>query len=749
MENTPFFWGIRHLSPAGAFYLREFLDEVKPKCVLIEGPSDFNDVIPDIVRKETVPPIAVMAYTKQAPIRTILYPFAEYSPEYQAIVWCHKNKIQCKFIDMPSETFLAVTSADTSDSDNNNNNESVYEKLDSACKFGGHETFWECTMEHVADINDYHEGANEFGKRLREITAGADSDWPETVAREAYMRSEIRKCVSSGIKPEEIVVVCGSFHVDGLLSWQEEESIEGLPKIDTLHTLMPYSYYRLSSRSGYGAGNKAPAYYYLLWEGLNKKDPSFAMVSYLSRIASHMRSNGNPVSTASVIEAVRLAKALASLREDKVVSLSDLRDAAATCFGEGSYPVIGTAIADTEIGTTIGSLPDGVSRTSIQEDFYHNLKIHKLEKYKSIVSEDLVLDLRENRRVKSKEAAFLDLNRSFFLHRLRVLDIDFANLQKVNQDNATYAEKWIVKWSAEVEIRIVEAALKGDTVKLAAIYQLAERLDKADGINDIAKVLEDSFLCGLSELVLKATKRLQALAVDAASVKEIAECLDHLSAVVSFGNIRQVTAEPLVPIMEQLFYHYCMILPGACSCDETASSEIIDTIELVNKAVHFQDFLEMDQWQKVINELAIRDDLNTKISGFAMSILLEQGVIKGQELNNEVSRRLSKGIPADLGAGWFEGLAMKNRYSLINRLSLWQTLDDYLETLDDEEFKRALLFLRRAFADFSAVEKDQIAENLGENWGLNKEMVSEVVNAPLGEEAQQLVESLGDFDFDL
>ena len=120
-----------------------------------------------------------------------------------------------------------------------------------------------------------------------------------------------------------------------------------------------------------------------------------------------------------------------------------------------------------------------------------------------------------------------------------------------------------------------------------------------------------------------------------------------------------------------------------------------------------------------------------------------------QQLKTEVERRLSKGIPADLGASWFEGLAMKNQYALIARLSLWESLDEYLETLDDEEFKRALVFLRRAFADFSAREKDEIAENLGEIWGLNKREVSEILNATLDDTSQQIIDSLDDFDFDI
>lgn len=123
--------------------------------------------------------------------------------------------------------------------------------------------------------------------------------------------------------------------------------------------------------------------------------------------------------------------------------------------------------------------------------------------------------------------------------------------------------------------------------------------------------------------------------------------------------------------------------------------------------------------------------------------------MEAERLYLEVQRRLSRGIPAELGAGWFEGLAMKNRYALIARLSLWESLDGYLEELDDEEFKRALVFLRRAFADFTSAQKDEIAENLGEIWGLNGSQVSEAVNAGLDEEGQKLVEGLDDFDFDI
>ena len=120
-----------------------------------------------------------------------------------------------------------------------------------------------------------------------------------------------------------------------------------------------------------------------------------------------------------------------------------------------------------------------------------------------------------------------------------------------------------------------------------------------------------------------------------------------------------------------------------------------------------------------------------------------------ERLKLEVNRRLSKGMPADLGAGWFEGLAMKNRYALIARLSLWESLSGYLDSLDDEEFKRALVFLRRAFADFSSAEKHTIAENFGRLWEIDPQQASEVLNDVLSADEEGLLADLEDFDFDL
>lgn len=754
MEH-PVCFGIRHLSPAGAYHLRRLLDEREPELILVEGPSDFTALLGDIAGAETKPPIAVMAYTKESPIRTILYPFAEYSPEYQAVLWAKDHGVPCRFIDLPSGVFLGiqrpVTETTLSDDSAKQGSGDVYRLLDSQCEEGSHEAFWEYTMEHSQTPEEYMAGAAVFGEELRSLTAGNDSGWPEILVREAYMRRQIARAAAEGFAPERTVVVTGAYHTAGLLSdapAMTDKERGKLPAVECSVTLMPYSYYRLSSRSGYGAGNKAPFYYEMVWRSFLEQDRELALYTYLTSISTYQREHGFMVSSAEVIEAVELSKSLAALGGHSLPALCDLRDAAVTCMGHGHFSEIALAAADTEIGTVTGSLPQGVSRTSLQDDFYRNLRDLRLEKYRSEVAESISLDLRENLSVKSEAAAFRDLNRSFFLHRLRVLNVGFGKLQPLRQEDATWAEAWTVKWTPEVEIELVEATLKGDTVTGAASFSMRERAREATEISAAAKLLEESYLCGMPEMVAYITDILQHLAADSSALTDLAASAESISVVMRFGDIRRLDSAPLVPVLEQIFLRACLLLVSACFCDDPAAEQVVRSVDRLNSVCLHHDFLDEERFVRLMEEIASRDDINTRISGFCTAVLLERGRMQDEELGREVQRRLSKGIPAELGAGWFAGLSKKNRYALIARLSLWKELSSYLDTLDEEEFKRALLFLRRAFSDFTPGEKADVAENLGEIWQVNKDQVSETVTRALKTEELEMINSLDDFDFD-
>jgi len=791
---APHIFGVRHLSPAAAWHLRQLLDRVRPKLVLIEGSDDADDLIQHIVSPKSKLPIAILAYTADTPVRTFCYPLAAYSPEYQALVWCLENKAKARFMDLPSSVFLGLMDRDDGmavldkdkpedkkdeeeeDDDDDDDAEgeelvpleqakparlSVYDKIAQLAGEPDYETYWERQFEQLQGENSYLNAAFSYGVELRSMEDFSTRNSAETLVREAYMRRKIQQAIAEGIKPEQIVVVTGAFHASVLgpeYPPMTDEEFAKLRRRDSKMTLMPYSFFKLSSQSGYGAGNHAPAYFEMVWNAFNESDKSDQSgqsdalgnlpTLFLTHVVRELRSSGTFRSTAEVIEGVRLARAMAGMK-DSLPTLRELQDAAVTLLGQGDPNVVRESLLRVEVGTAIGALAKGVSRTSIQDDFYRELTRLKLDQFKASVKKELELDLRENRRVKSQEAAFLDLHRSSFLHRLAVLEVPFAQKQAIRQEGTTWAEKWLLQWTPEAEIAIVEAVLLGETIELAVAVKFKQRLESCESVAGASTVIREACECGMSDSIELARQTLQRLANDSSDFTALAGATHELGLVIRYGDVRQFNAEPLKPLLEQLFLEGALTLVGASNCDLAAAKNMVVGINELNKvALDYTSLINEGVWIAELQKLAQADHLNPLLSGYACALLVERSLISNEELAREVSRRLSPGIEADLGAGWFEGLAKRNRYALLTRLALWEQLDKYVGSLSDDEFKRALVFLRRAFGDFSPAEKRSITENLGEIWGANPDTVSEALSTELTEKEKEKLDELSDFNFD-
>lgn len=791
-------FGVRHLSPMGAWHLRRYLDQVRPELVLIEGLADAAELIPHMTRKGTKPPIAILAYTDSLPVRTLVYPLAKYSPEYQAMRWATERDVPVDFIDLPSDIFLALqdieaerldrqrkeaaeatkskadadAAAATDDDEGSEGEtdngesaneaaagqppplerpESMYEKYAALAGEADYETYWERHFEHNQSDDSYRLAAFEFGQSLRELDQDSLRWRAENLVREAYMRRRIEEAIAAGHKPEKIVAVVGAFHASVLSSdfpAMTDDELASLRRRASKLTLMPYSYFKLSSQSGYGAGNQAPAYFELLWETLERGDLHELPSRYLSQVVRHLREAGTHRSTAEVIEGVRLARTLSALKEGLAPTLSDLRDSAVTLIGHGELSTVKEAIVRVEVGTAIGELPKGVSRTSIQADFEREVSRLKLEKYKTTVKQDVALDLRENRQAKTTESAFLDLNRSSFFHRLRVLGVGFVTPLKSSQQSTTWAEKWSLQWSPESEIQLIEAVLLGETVELAAGYKFKTTLDECESIALAAELVNDACQCGLMQSMEAARRRLQELASATSELTAIAHAAHMLGQVVRYGDVRKFDPEPLLPLVEELFVQGSLALHAAATCDdETAVKMLVAIDEMNHVALEHSDRVDEPLWISSLQRLSDADDRNPLLSGYACAILLERGLISNESLTREVSRRLSAGVPADLGAGWFEGLSKRNRYALLARQTLWEQLAEYVTSLEEEHFRRSLVFLRRAFGTFSPREKRQITENLAEHWGAHADETSEAIEKDLSEAEEKTLSELNDFDF--
>src|SRR3954447_21194073 len=103
--------GIRHHGPGSARSLLAALDAIDPGIVLIEGPPDADELIRFAASPAMVPPVALLVHGQDDPATASFYPFAVFSPEWQATRWAAGKTRPARFIDLPAAHRLAMRAA--------------------------------------------------------------------------------------------------------------------------------------------------------------------------------------------------------------------------------------------------------------------------------------------------------------------------------------------------------------------------------------------------------------------------------------------------------------------------------------------------------------------------------------------------------------------------------------------------------------------------------------------------------------
>ena len=94
-------FGIRHHGPGSARSLLNALEAWQPDVLLIEGPPDADKLIQHVNHEKLKPPVAALVYNPKDLRQASYFPFAEFSPEWQAMLFGLKTTIPVAFMDLP------------------------------------------------------------------------------------------------------------------------------------------------------------------------------------------------------------------------------------------------------------------------------------------------------------------------------------------------------------------------------------------------------------------------------------------------------------------------------------------------------------------------------------------------------------------------------------------------------------------------------------------------------------------------
>jgi len=703
--------GIRHHGPGSARHVKEYLEKVKPDIVLVEGPPEADSILEWVNNDLLKPPVAILAYQPDAPQKAVFYPFAEFSPEWQAILYARRNNIPIRFMDLPMAHQFELKAAkeptaDAAEAPSLNNSLAPYipdahivrrnpvAYLAGAAGFADEEKWWEHMFEYRQDPEAVFTAVAEGMQALRQ-----DLHLPydrEEQLREAHMRKTIRQAEREMYT--EIAVVCGAWHTPALLNMgkakDDNELLKGLPKVKVATTWIPWTYNRLSYNSGYGAGINSPGWYEHNW-----RYPDDDGTRWMSRVARLFREQQKDISVAHVMEGVRLANALTALRGLPKAGLEELNEATLSVLCNGEDILLQLINEELIVSDKIGEVPTDIPRPPLQTD------IEKLQKKLRLAQtadyKDYVLDLRKDN----------DLERSILLHRMEMLDIRWGHRYGPS-GKGTFKEQWRLQWDPGFSIDIIEKGSWGNTVEEAASKYVQHQAKTATSLKDVCTLLETAIPAELHDAIEALVQQVNNLAAATGDVMQLMTVIPGLVQISRYGNVRKTDATLVDGIVAGMITRICVSLPAACiGIADDAAAELLELIYNMNDALLILQEPELTtQWQQTISHIARNDSSAPVIGGYATRLLADHRQLSGNDLVRVFSYAMSAATPPATAAAWLEGFLKGSGTLLLVDNDLWTVVYNWMHQLEEDAFKQLLPLLRRTFSGFTKAERRKLGE---------------------------------------
>ncbi len=720
--------GVRHHGPGSARSALRALEIIKPDCVLIEGPPDADDLIAHVARPDLKPPVAILIHDVQTPANAVYYPFAEFSPEWQAMRWAVMANVPVRFMDLPQSLRMAVELArveaikkeldaalankvnDGLPESGATNGETPavttlearaepdpLQQLAEAAGFDDGERWWEHVVEGRRDGN-----ADVFAairEAMAELRAGQQQPRdPDEPLREAWMRRTVREAQKEGFR--NIAVICGAWHAPALdvektPKKQDDETLKGLAKMKVAATWVPWTYDRLAFASGYGAGVHSPGWYEHLWTRSGE-----VLESWMTRVARLLREKDIDCSSAHVIEAVRLSETLATLRGRPLADLSDIADAARSIFCFDSDLAMRLIGRELLVGFRMGEVPEDTPMVPLQQDLLAQQKRLRLKP--EAQDKEFDLDLRNQ----------IDRDRSVLLHRLRLLGIDWGTPEPNRGGKGTFHELWRLQWDPSFAIRLIEAGVLGTTIERAAGAKLAQLAREAPDLRSLAAHLQDAMLADLGEAAKALVRQIENAAAISSDVALLMETLPSLASLIRYGNVRQTDETMVRHIVDGMMPRITVGLGGAVSSlnDDAAEqmaqliSSTSDALGLLESEAHLED------WFASLTRITDQDTVHGLVRGRCARLLLDANRLDTEGVSQRISRTLSRGNDPAHGARWLEGFLRGSGLLLIHDPKLLRLIDEWVVEIQPGTFEELLPLLRRTFSTFPKPERKQLGQ---------------------------------------
>jgi hypothetical protein len=648
------------------------LEELRPDCVLVEGPPDAGGVLPLLAHAEMKPPVALLVYKPDEPRRAVYYPFAVFSPEWQAIHYTLSHDIPVRFMDLPAGIRLAqdkedeeravallkereakdetpstpdeqpksdqsrAEETDTQDPESKIENDPL-SWLAEAAGFSDGERWWEHMVEHRRDGREIFAAILEMMSVLRaEVDAGRTTDdrrpttdgVPKTAGDNAPIQSSVNELARS--RRSSVV---------GRRSSDEEAQREAHMR-QTIRAARGEGFERVAVVCGawhapvlasMPASEKEDA---ALLKGLPAAKVqatwvpwTYGRLSYMSGYGAGMESPGwyhHLWTTREDVTIRWMSKVARLLREQDLdastahiieavrlaETLAALRDRPLPGLPELNEAILSVLLFANPLPMQL--IHDKLIVGEILGEVPADTPMVPLQQ--DLIKEQKRLRMPVEATVRSLDLDLrkeTDLERSQLLHRLNLLGVPWGRAERVSGGKkGTFHEVWRLQWQPELAVALIEAGAWGNTVLDAATASARNSAEQADDLPELTALVEQTILADLPDAIALIMQRVQDQAAVSSDVGHLMEALPPLASVMRYGDVRGTDAGMVGHVVDGLVARICIGLPGACaSLNDEAAAEMYDRIMSVHGAISLlQNDEHSRSWQGVLKQLAGHQD---------------------------------------------------------------------------------------------------------------------------------------------
>jgi Family of unknown function (DUF5682) len=674
-------YGIRHHGPGSARRVLAALEASPPDRLVLELPADATPRLAEAADADFTPPVALLAYGDG---QASFYPFVSWSPEWVALRWALARGVPVEAFDRPFGAQPHERERTHSDA------------LDTLARAAGRsdsESWWNDTFESSGGgAQEVFAGVASLMRAAR-VGEAVDADTEE---RESWMRVGLARALER--TTGTVAVVCGAWHVpalerpaDGVDADRVAQGEARRAARSVAFAWAPWSHAHIARDSGYGAGVVAPLWYAHLWEhGTDERSRAL----WVAQAVRAVRATGQDASPAQSIDSVRLSEALASVRGRAVPGFEEARDAVIASVLGGESIVWDSVAQGLLVGGAVGKVPAGASGSPVIADC--DAQAEALRLPRAVEPEEWTADLRQPR----------DLARSSFLHRLRVLGVDWGKPRRVS-GLGTFKEGWVLQWQPGFTAVLAAATPLGATVEEAAQTQLIQSLAEA-GLSEVIEVARRAVEADLPLALGRAALAADAAVATTSDALVLAQAATSATWAARVGNARGGGTQGWEDLARRLFAAAAFAWPAqARAYDAPTARAAADVLDAAFEALEVaQDATgAQEAWRAAVERVAQDGMAAPFASAYALRRCWDKGWVAAEEAARVVGRALSPARPFLEAGETFEGFFRNPVPLLVHSAPLCAALDTWLSGLDPEDVAAAVAAFRRAFSGASQSER--------------------------------------------